>query len=216
MPDLPVPGEAQARNAQGQFVESPAPAQVANTQGGGDGPWADRLAATFADAATRSQVDAFLRSEVQPYTTRLEQQLAQARPASDLYTNLSEAPAETYLQITEELFGPEAVESVIGLLLGQEEAETPAPEVETPPSAQPVVDPEVEAMKAEWKAQKDEQLYEEALAKLKAKHEGDTPITDKLFHPFVFNANGDMEAAYRAYKEFYTGFQQETGTAPEP
>jgi hypothetical protein len=221
MPDTPGTEVGQAPEAQAPAVETPTTAQAPEAQGVGSGPWATKLAATFADESTRSQVDAFLRSEVQPYTTRLEQQLATGRDAMKLWQDLQEAPAETYLSLTSELFGEDAVDQVIELLASDDDEPTP------PPADQPARDPEVEELLNERRQTKAKQAYDAELARVKAERTvdndgkrvpapGEVEVIDDLFHPFVHAAEGDFNAAYEGYKQYYAQFKAQFAPAETP
>lgn len=196
--------------AQGDVTGTPTPTPVAQPavgQGSGSGPWATALAQF--DEAVRPQVDAFIRTNVQPYVTQLEQAKAGAADAVRLYESFAEAPAETYLHVTEQLFGAEAVDQVIALIAGDpvDDGET---DLDTTP-VQPQRDPEVEAMLNDWQATKQKNAYDGELARVKREHEGDTPVIDALFHPFVSAADGDFDAAYEGYKQYYAQFSQQVG-----
>lgn len=193
-----------------------APAQVpnastqpdaqANAQGAGSGPWAAQLAQF--DEATRSSVDQFIRTSVQPYVTQLEQKVAAGKDAERLFTSLNEAPAETYLQITSELFGDEAVDAVIALLAGENNEGTTAPEAAAN-SSEPARDPEMEAFRQSYVADKRREAYDNEMSRVKSAAEaaGDTPVVDRLFHTFVSMADGDFDRAYDGYKQFYGEFK---------
>ena len=219
MPDTPGTTEGQAPEAQAPAVDTTTTAQAPEAQGVGSGPWATKLAATFADESTRSQVDAFLRSEVQPYTTRLEQQLAQGRDAQKLWADLQEAPAETYLSITSELFGEDAVDAVIELLASDDDDTV---DVDTSQPDTPARDPEVEELLTERRQAKQKAAYDAELARVTEAHKDEVPVIADLFHPFVHAADGDFDAAYQGYKTYYAQFKSqfapadETPAAPTP
>lgn len=182
------------------------PDAQANAQGAGSGPWAAQLAQF--DETTRSSVDQFIRTSVQPYVTQLEQKNAQAQDAIRLYSSLNEAPAETYLQITSELFGDEAVDAVIALLAGEDDEETPASEAAAN-SSEPARDPEMEAFRQSYVADKRREAYDNEMTRVKTAAEaaGDIPVVDRLMHTFVSMADGDFDRAYEGYKQFYGEFK---------
>lgn len=65
-------------------VEQPVTGQdPAQQVSAGNAPWSTDLANTFEDEAVRAQVDQFIRGQVQPYTTKLEQDVAQYRAQVD-------------------------------------------------------------------------------------------------------------------------------------
>jgi len=226
MPDTPAPGtEGQASAAQAPAQVTPNSNAQASAQGAGSGPWASQLAQF--DESVRPQVDSFLRTQVQPYTTRLEQQLAQSKQATDLWDSLQAEPAAAYLSITEELFGEEAVDAVIELLTGDD---TDDADPSATPAAdtvdQPARDPEVEELLEERRLTKRKTAYDAELARTKESHtvevdgkrvpkEGDVEIIDDLFHPFVQSSEGNFDVAYEGYKQYYAQFRSQFAPATE-
>lgn len=165
-----------------------------------DAPWSKDLESAFADPEIRAQVDAYLRNTVQPHVTKLEQS---SRDALALYNDLTnpETAAQAYVSISQELFGDEAADRLIASLnLDVDEDESTEEEPD-----------DLEAMKAEWLAEKQAKAYREALDELKqAKGLGDEFVED-LFHPFVASAGGDLEAAYAQYENYYDRFKSMFG-----
>lgn len=209
MPDLPGT-EGQVPATQAPASDTPTDAQPGTGQGGGSGPWAAQLAQF--DESIRPQVDAFLRSTVQPYVTQKEQEAAQYRSRAQLFDDLESAPAETYLQITQELFGDEAVDQVIALLAPDEDSSLPDVDTSTPTR-----DPEVEAMLAEHKAAKQREAYDAEMSRVKAAHANDPiPVVEDLMHPFVQAAEGDFERAYEGYSQYYEQFRSQFAPSQEP
>lgn len=179
-----------------QPVAEPAQAQ------GGSGPWADDLAEMFSDEGVRSQVDGFLRQRVQPRVTRLEQSVADLEPAKELYTAFEEDPGLTYLEITEELFGPEMAETVREELLQRfAEGEAPAVDEDLPgvERTQQELDPRVARAVERVEEQEEREAYERELRRIK---EQDSGLVDDDFHPFVLAAEGDFDKAYAGYKQW--------------
>lgn len=171
-------------------------------------PWTKDLETAFADPAIREQVDAFLRGNVQPHVTRLEQT---SRDALALYNDLTneETAAQAYYTITEQLFGEDLAESVLNALGGAEEDPPAEPAAA---AAEPDVDAE---MRAEWLAQKQAREYREALDAFKKTNEVPETFNEKIFAPFVVGAGGDLDAAYEGYKEFIAETATAFGVVPE-
>lgn len=211
---LEQPNLGQVPNAATPPVAQP------NGQGAGSGPWANQLAQF--DDAVRPSVDALLRTQVQPYLTQLEQQNAQLRDQAGLHQRLNESPAETYLQITSELFGDEAVDAVINLLAGDDDDD-----VADKPANEPKGDPELEAFRNEYRADKRRQAYDSEMERVKVsaakriadaqaagQDPDDVPVDDRLFHTFVSMADGDFDRAYEGYKQFYGELRTAASGAP--
>lgn len=169
-------------------------------QGQGSGPWTNDLASTFEDEGIRTQVDTFLRDKVQPYVTQLEQR---SKPSPEdelgiqLYNDLREDPSSTYLAITEELFGEDgalAIQRALAESFGVELEDEPA-------SAQPSgdLDPRVARAVEHIERQEAREAYDSALTELKGQ---DPELDEELFHPFVVAADGDIQTAYRGYKQW--------------
>lgn len=169
-------------------------------------PWSKDLETTFADPEIREQVDAFLRGNVQPHVTKLEQS---NQDALALYNDLSndDTAAEAYVAVTQQLFGDELADKVLAALQAEQEAE--APEVEAPE-----IDDEDAQMRAEWKANKQAELYRAALDGFKVENEIGEDFQEELFHPFVASTGGDLTAAYEKYNEYVGKFKEMFGTAP--
>jgi len=169
-------------------------------------PWSKDLETTFADPEIRASVDAFLRGNVQPHVTRLEQT---SRDALELYNDLQDTDkaAQAYYSVTQELFGDELADRVLAAL----KAEEPEAEEEEVEEATP--DDEVAEMLAERRAQKQAETYRKALDELKSEKQLGEEFMEDLFHPFVAGAGGDLDAAYAAYQEYYDKFKSVfTGT----
>ncbi|MGZ6852645.1 MAG: hypothetical protein ACXVGB_00655 [Mycobacteriaceae bacterium] len=187
---------------------APAPPQPAPV---GDGPWAQDIRSTFQDPEVQRQVDAFLRSKVQPHVTQVEQQYAPARELwQDLQAEDQSQSLGTYLAIAEQLYGPEVAQAVASSLEAQftqpQQPETPAP-------AQPQLTPE-QQQAIDWaNAQQAEQLYQSELARVKA---SDPNVRDELFHPFVVGSEGDFDQALAAYQNWHAQAYPAAPAEPAP
>lgn len=167
------------------------------------GPWSKDLESTFADEAIRGQVDAFLRSTVQPHVTRLETQTKDLQNAGALLHDLQENPAETYLAITSELWGKDAAEQVRTALLAQA-GESTEPEQETLAQTT-ALDPRIQEIIDERETQKNQAAYDEQIGQLQlGKHE-------ELFHPLVIAHGGDIAAAYAAWPGYLEKVREAAG-----
>lgn len=194
------------QNAPDVVVEEPQVQTVALT-----GPWAQDVQGAFEDPAVQAQVDAFLREKVQPHVTRLEQETAGLASAKALYEDLTSNPGETFLAISQELFGDEAVDKIINALEAGDVTVT-----EDVDGALDLTtnspDPEVQEAVQYYQQEKQRKMYDAALADFKEKH---PDLEVDLFHPFVAGAHGDLEAAYAGYQKFVSDWKEKFGTAPE-
>lgn len=188
----------------------PAAAPVAPSPASGSGPWANDLNQTFADEAVRGQVDEFLRSKVQPYTTQLEQKAAQNQEAQRLHQAFADNPIDAYVQVTNELFGEEAAQVLLADIQKQLDQPAPTPEPGQPQAAP--VDPRVQSL-LDWAEQKQiNEHYETQIERVSAEH---PEIDVDLFHPFVAAASGDFDQAYGMYSTWLAEYGQKYGAAPE-
>lgn len=174
------------------------------------GPWADQLKASFDDPAEQAKVDAFLRATVQPYVTKLEQSTADLQDAQRLYDDLNNSPGETFLAITEELFGDEAAARVTEALRTGEAQVAPDGNVEATTTK---LDPETQALLDHVKEKKENEEYHALVDAFIANDHAD--IKKELFHPFVHAAEGDFDVAYAGYSEFLTKWKAENGVVAD-
>lgn len=181
-----------------------ASAQAASTT---EGPWATQLAETFTDPDQQAAVNEFLRATVQPYVTRLEQSTADLKDAQRLYEDLTANPGETYIAITEELFGDEAAARVTEALKSGEAVVTETGEVELPPAAA-AADPETKELLDYVRDQRQAAEYETVLNEFVVDH---PDVKPNLFHPFVSAADGDFELAYSGYAQWQKDWAAENG-----
>lgn len=172
----------------------------AQTTGGA--PWSAELDARFEDPATRQAVDAYMRENVQPYVTNLEQS---AKPALELYQDLQANPGATYLELTTDLFGDDAAKAITEILeqqYGDESEVEPANLAAQPtPTEGAITDPRLKEMLSDWEENRNEKLYEQELARLQTANPT-VPIKDALFRPFVVAEDGDMTKAFEGYQAF--------------
>lgn len=175
------------------------------------GPWAQDVQAQFADPAVQAQVDAFLREKVQPHVTRLEQETAGLANAKALYEDLTNNPGETFLAISQELFGDESVDKIISALEGGDITATEDVDggIDLTTTSQ---DPEVQEAVEYYRMEKQRKQYDAALADIQAKH---PDIEPSLFHPFVAGAQGDLELAYQGYSKFIEDWTAKYGGPPQ-
>ena len=211
------PTEAQAPEvAQGHNVVSTPDVQPVTGQGG-EGPWSASLQTTFTDEATRAQVDAYLRENVQPYVTKLEQ----GRPpeeAASLYSDYQEDPIETHLAVTEQLYGPEARAAVESALFGEDGEQAQEEALEAVEEGQR--DPEVQALLDREAERERETAYYDTMLELA---ENDPNFDEDEFSPFVIGTEGNVQEAYAAYTNWrgkvqarYTPAQTDVAGAEAP
>lgn len=203
-------------------VETPPAAPVADTPPN-PGPWVADLAEFFTDDTARQAADRWMRERIQPRMTQLETETA---PARELWSDITSDPLNTIRDLVEELYDEDTAEKFMGLFGDPEEETPPAPPAEPaegdiPEWAKPLIERErAQAQAAEREQQ--EQAYSTALGSLREAHPdltdddvGDgTPEKPGLIHPFVHAQDGDMEAAYAAYKVWKDRFAELHGVAP--
>lgn len=167
-------------------------------------PWAAQIRASFTDPAVQDAVDDFLAQTVQPHVTKLEQQTADLKDAQELYNDLQNDPGATYVALTQQLFGEDAANKVVATLQAEE---TPDTSSEEPPAKNAALDPEDAEFLQRARERERQEQYDKAIADFKADNRDD--LVPKYFHPFVAGANGDLEQAYAAYKEWLGGAKKE-------
>lgn len=158
----------------------------------GAAPWAADLASLFPDEATRTAVDGFVRSKVQPYTTQLEQKVAGLSDAERLYNDITQNPLDTYVAITTEMFGEEAAQRLLTTL---QENDATAPEA-TPPGAP---DPRIEQVVQFVENEQNQRFYDGELARITA-DPANADVNPKLLHTFVAAAGGNFDEAVKLYR----------------
>lgn len=180
-------------------------------------PWANDIRQAFSDPQVAATVDAFMRSKYQPRMTQLEQQIAQAEQAKQLWDSFQEDPAATYAQITRELWGDEAAQAAFAAL---ENGQTPATNgtVEQTPAQESVaapapLDPRMEAMLNDWERQRELEAYDAEIAKITA-DPTNADIDPDLIHTFVAAAEGDFNEAIQRYRAFAADFLTKYGLTP--
>lgn len=217
----PRPEQPEGQDHTGQTDDA---VQPGVSQSQGSAPWENDLASRFEDENVRQSVDEFLRTSVQPYVTQLEQD---RNPDADrLYAELNERPGDTFLAITEELFGPEAAQRVQNTLLSSfddvdddddedDEGDDDAAGVDTS-GQQNSLDPRVERVVSAYEQEQQRAAYNAELATVKAQAEREgVKVVDELIAPFVVASDGDLRTAYQGYKKFVGEWQQAFGQTPD-
>lgn len=194
----------------------PVPAEGTEAPAALSGPWAKDLETAFTDPEMQRTVDAFLREKVQPHVTRMEQTAAELQDAKVLMDDLINRPGETFLALTEELFGEDKAATVYKALESGAVKEVPDGDGGTDLVVKDAsaLDPETRALLDEIKADKDQTAYENAIAATVEKYKDEVEIAPELFHPFVHTADGDMDRAALAYKEYHAQFTAKYGAPP--
>lgn len=219
MRDQAQPVEGQDQTAQTDDVQAGA------SQAQGGAPWDSALSSRFEDEGVRQAVSEFLREDVQPYVTRLEQN--RNEEAERLYAELNDRPGDTYLAITEELFGGDAAQAVQDALLGSfgvddtqvfdgDDTDDDEPgDGDDETKQTPSLDPRLERMVQAFEQTEQQKAYASELARVKAVAEKDgVKVVDELISPFVVAADGDLATAYQGYKKFVGEWKQAFGEAP--
>jgi hypothetical protein len=192
----PDPVEPVVEHAPVAAVEPPA-APAPTPPAAGDAPWAKDLATLFPDETVRTQVDTYLRANVQPHVTKLEQEYA---PARKLWEDLQgDGDVDTFLSIAEQRFGTEYADRVSKVFEELALAEEAASVADPPPAA--VLTPEQQA-NHEWiQAQRVESEYNSELARVKeAGVVLTSPQKEAWFANFVVGAEGNFDEAARRWE----------------
>jgi hypothetical protein len=161
------------------------------------GPWSADLESTFTDPVIRQQVDGFLREKVQPYTTKLEQELA---PAKSLWDDFHSKPRETFLEVATDIYGEDGAKALAEYLDSQSDGGDAAAQalVEEAGGVQPTPrDPEVQAIIDERNEARDKAAFRADFEAVKAAHP-EVDLDFDLFVPHVA-AHGDYETAVASY-----------------
>lgn len=207
--------EAQTTEVVQDPVSTPDPtvtAPVVPTPAPSAGPWDQSLSTRFTDESVRGQVAAYLREEIQPYTTRLEQQAHTNEQALNLWNNFESDPINTYVQITHELLGEENA----NWLLEQMQQRVATQEEQQPEQTQEVqqpmaLSPEDQQVLAWARSQQQASVYNEELARVMAQPENQDLVDAKgkdgssafeHIAPFVHSAGGDFDRATAMLRSF--------------
>lgn len=197
---------------QGQPVAAEVPAAPVAAPVANDGPWASDLALLGLDAEALGKVDTFLRAKVQPYTTKLEQDLANARPATTLFNDLTnpEKALDAYVAVTYEMHGQEAGDRLLAALQGQEAEASQAAQQQQAPKPPDLtqaqyaqLDPETQAFLGELQQTYAEQQYDKDM---NATIIANPDINPDHLHIWVAQANGNFEQAVQLYRNYMAGF----------
>jgi hypothetical protein len=200
----------------------PAPDVTPAPDEGGSSPWASDLATTFEDENVRGQVDEFLRAQVQPYVTKLEQDSTDNRYANRLWDDFTNNPLETYKQVSEELLGEDVAAEVLKTIENYGETPAPAPDQAsttpssdqenqiTPTQAQDQIPDRLRPVVEDFENRQLETNYNQAIERLQEDNP-DVEIDKDLFHPFVAATQGDLDVALEGYKEWVSGAKQRFG-----
>lgn len=199
--------------ATGQDPASIAPAPVAPAPVAA-GPWAADLEQIISDPAMRGTVDQFLRTKVQPHTTRLEQEVASSRDAVRLWQELEKDPVGTYVAITSELFGQEAGQQLLGQIQQMQSQQPPAAQSGPQPTVfDPKADPQIAAALQYIEDQQASKYYDGEMARIKAMY---PDVNTELLHPFVSAAEGKFDEAVQLYRNWMAQAAPAAPQAPTP
>lgn len=185
-------------------------------------PWAESLGRAFPDEAVRGQVDQYLRSEIQPYVTRREQELGEVSGVWDNLWN-EDTTIPTYLSLAESIYGPDLAQKVAETFTSYFESQGLTPEQAAEAGAQaasqqaaadsgvPAEEPDFETwLAAQPKqvqdmvlknvAQEEDQNYQSLMAEYATK---DPTIrgNEHLFSRYVVATDGDMDQALGMWQQ---------------
>lgn len=200
-------GDVQVEDVAPEPTPEPAPASNA--------PWAQELASTFADDSIRSQVDEFLRGQIQPYVTKLEQESVQNRDANRLWNDFAEDPYDTYVGVTKELFGDEVALKIASALEADDEPDYNPEENDVSDIDPLAIDEDelpdsVRSAVEYFQQQQQEAAWAQEMARIQEENP-DLEIDEKLFDPFVVAADGNFDVAVAGYEDFVNTAKQKFG-----
>lgn len=221
-----IPGQDPALQTQAPapaaepVTPAPPAAPAAPQQYQSTGPWAQDLQQTFTDPQIAADVDAFLRSRVQPHMTKLEQQYAETEAARQLYQAYETDAEAANVAVNRSLYGDNYADQMAASLgrtdlLSQQAAQTAQPaQTQAAAPQQAALPPEYQEMYTEWSAAKQQAAYDDAkTAFLTDPQYAD--IKPDLFDPFVAGAT-TWEEAVGAYRAYAANFSQNGNTNEPP
>lgn len=172
----------------------------------GDGPWAADLALLFPDETQRSTVDQFLRTKIQPHTTKLEQDLASQRDAVELWTQLTDAPADAYADITTQLLG-DAAGPVLEYIKQLQDQPAAPEQADAPVPFDPMQDPRIAEIVQDFESRKAETYYDQEFSRILTTAvdltDADPTVQEakqRLYHMCVNQEGGDFDKALELYR----------------
>ena len=187
----------------------------------GPGPWQAQLQQSF-DPQTAAQVDAFLRSHVQPYVTtqeqrarELQEQYESTAPAREMLEAFQRDPVAANVAVNRELYGNEYGDQ-LAASLGRTDLLVAQPQ--TQPAVQQqsaAADPKYEEMYNDWAERRAQEQYTAAKADFLTDPQY-ADIDSELFDPFVASAETweDAVNSYRAWAAHYAERNAPESPAP--
>lgn len=193
----------------------------------GTAPWTADLESRFPDPDQRAAVDAYLRETQQPRMTQLEQQVAEARDAQNLFDQFREDPNGTFIAVTEQLYGEDARDRLISALNGEQGAPAQqAAQEQVAAASQQVAEQAPSALSDEHRKLLDEfandrnlKMYAEAIGKAIDESGMDqvhAAHANQHVHDYVAAAEGDIAEGIRRYQAAFSGLQLPTVADPDP
>jgi len=165
-------------------------------QGIVSGPWAQDINETFTDPVVATAVSAFMQAKYQPYVTKVEMERAAFAEKAELYDQFEEDTSGTFLAIAEEIYGEEGRDAIISALTAQDNA----PEGTVAPELSSLMETDemkyIKQMVERDQAAQAQAQYDALVDATVAANPG---VEKDLLHPFVYAANGDMDAAIEKY-----------------
>lgn len=219
-PDEPVggPGADAAAQAAAQQQAAQQAAQTPAASESPQAPWAQSLAQAFPEEDHRARVDQYIRSEIQPYITRREQELGQV---GDIWDSLwdEDQSVVTYLELANSIYGEEAARALAQTLSDHFEKQGLPPEQAAAAGVQAAnqqaaaeggepqvpkvlefdeylqtLPPEAREVIVAQRTALEDQTYEGQLDQL-AKVEPTIDANRSLFSRYVASAEGDLNSA---------------------
>ena len=221
--EQPVPGQDPVQQTPptpaAEPVASPPAPIPTSAPVAGPAPWQTDLEQSFQDPQVRAQVDAYLRSNIQPQMTRLEQTNAEAR---QMYDAFQSDPDAANIAVNRQLYGDEYGDQLAASINRPDQmVNAPAAVADVPTQQAPqepaAVPPEIQQMYDEWSETRQQKQYDEAVeAFLTDPQYAD--IDRNLFDPFVSGAETweDAVGNYRAYAAHFAANGSSNEQPPQP
>lgn len=182
------------------------------------GPWQADIESAFTDPDVQEAVDQLIRERVQPRMTQLEQQLAGARDAQNLWDQIHQDPVGTFNALRDELVAAgyplSEAQSAAAAAVQEGQASPPPAAAPATTAAAAQEDPRVAEMYAYWQSQREMEQYDATVAQI-VNDPANADINPNRYHTYVAAADGDFEKALSMYRSDVLQILADYGIDPE-
>ncbi len=175
-----------------------------------DAPWAKDRDTLFADPASRTAFDTYMRTTAQPYTTKLEQDKADLAERAAWFDDLNADPDAVLRDAIEQTYGADKAQEFAALIAAGVAPEAAAEEV-VPAKAE--LDPEDRAAIDYAKDRRAKDALAEYMAEVDALIVEHPHVAKDAFHLYV-KEHGDLAEALTAYNAHFPPPAKEEPPAP--